>query len=970
MLSPRLAAAVLFPLVLSGASVPVMRQTVPPIYFEPNLGQAPAGVSFFARTPHYQLRLTAKGADLLLREPALAGFCTAPGRSDPARLCRNREQRRGSTSLRFLRAREAPYAGSARRASTSNYLTGARPHWKTGIPHYQRVVQSGIYPGIDVAYYAQGSAIEFDLVVQPGGDASRITMKWESPARINSEGAIVISTAAGDLVQHRPVAFQLVAGKRAAVPARYYRRAEGFGVAVGEYDHRLPLVIDPVLTYSTYLGGTAASGEDARGLAVDSTGHAYVCGSTFSADFPTRAPMDGTIAGEDAFLLKLNPAGTDLVYATFLGGTGRDECHGVALDPQNNAYLMGITLSGDFPLVNALDATLGGTTDFFVSKVNAAGSALVYSTYLGGSGVEFQGEGNTIAVDERGYAYVGGYTSSTDYPTTEGAFSRDFGGQFDGVVSKLEPAGNALAFSLYLGGSGEDVLNGLTIDGASNVYVTGYTFSANFPVTAGAADTTLGEPDDTFITKINPAGSGLRYSTFLGGTPSDFGISIAVDPFGRAHVAGHTFAANFPATAGVLDSTHAGITDMFVAKLNSDGSAFHFATLLGGSGADFNTSIAIDAGGNIMVGGYTQSTNFPLTADNIDGTASANEGVLAVLDPRGTALRFSTYFGGLSNDQVARVAYNTANDAFFVGQTVLGIPTVAGSFDTTSNGQDAFAAKLSQFNYPVCNPAVSTANAVVPAEGLQGGQYTVTPSPACTWTAIAGHPGIVTLLAPITATLAGTLHYNVAANAGTGPRFISIATGNALHNIAQAGSSTNQVFTDVPTAHPFFQQILGLRDKAITQGCATDRYCPADTVTRGQMAAFLLRALAGDTFAFPAGQRFTDVPPSHPFFRFIQMMSVLGITSGCGNDRYCPDDPVTRGQMAVFVLRALAGNTFPFPETAAFTDVDQNHPFFRYVQGMLQRGITAGVGNNQYGVDQPVTREQMAAFLMRAFAVK
>jgi len=885
--------------------------------------------------------------------------------------------------MRFVNGAPSTPAVEDRRASYSNYFVGAdRSRWRERVPQYDRVIQRQVYPGIDVVYYGTsvGAHLEFDFVVAPGADPSRIAMRWENAGgvRVNQEGHLVVSTAAGDLVQHAPKVYQSREGQRTLVVATYVLGSGGaVAFSLSTYDRSRELVIDPVVTYSTYLGGAAA--DAAYAMAVDAAQNVYLCGITYSSDFPRLGSATRNLT-EDVFVAKLNAEGTSLIFTTFLGGANMDYCTGMALDQSNNIYLVGWTFSSDFPRVNAFDNTLGGASDLIVTKLHSSGTALVYSTYLGGSGAEYvttgltAGINNTIAVDERGSAYVGTTTNSDDYPTTAGAFDTTYnGGGADAVITKLDPAGNTLAFSTYLGGSGEDDLNALSIDGAGNVYLCGQTVSPEFPITAGAVDSTLGS-FDVFVSKLNATGSGLAYSTFLGGADGDFGYAIAVDAFGRAHIAGTTGGVAFPATSGAYDTTPNGGSDVFVAKLNSDGTALLFATLLGGSGSESAAGISVDVFGNVSVGGSTSSANFPLTGDALDNLVTGNEGFVALLDSTGSRLLYSTVYGGPGLDSVGAVATDQAGSVYFAGLTVEGgIPTVAGSFDATYNGDfDGFAGKIANFGFSACNPAPAAQNASAPAAGLQG-NYGVVTAPACAWTALSGLPGALTMFAPSSGTGSGNVSYALAANPSANARFLSIATGDALHNIDQVGTANASVFADVSANHVFFVPILGLQQKGITLGCGGGNYCPADIVTRGQMAAFVMRAIAGgDTFAFPATQRFTDVPPTHQFFRHIQMLASLGITLGCEANAFCPDALVTRGQMAAFVMRALAGNRFRSPEAPIFEDVAGSDPFFRYVQALAQRGITSGVSNNppRYGPEQPVTREQMAAFLMRAFSTK
>ena len=389
----------------------------------------------------------------------------------------------------------------------------------------------------------------------------------------------------------------------------------------GGYDDAFVTKLNPTgtaLVYSTYLGGT--SYDTGTGIAVDTAGNAYVTGTTGSADFPTTLGAYQTTYGgyDDAFVTKLNPTGTALVYSTYLGGTSYDTGTGIAVDTAGNAYVTGTTGSADFPTtLGAYQTTYGGNGDAFVTKLNPTGTALVYSTYLGGTSDDV---GYGIAVDTAGNAYVTGYTTSYTtspyFPTTAGAYQTSFGGGYDDAfVTKLNPTGTALVYSTYLGGTSDDVGYGIAVDTAGDAYVAGYTTSP-FPTTAGAYQTTFGGGyDDAFVTKLNPTGTALVYSTYLGGTSYDTGTGIAVDTAGNAYVTGTTGSADFPTTLGAYQTTYGGNGDAFVTKLNPMGTALVYSTYLGGTGNEVGYGIAVDTAGNAYVTGFTTSTtDFPTTA--------------------------------------------------------------------------------------------------------------------------------------------------------------------------------------------------------------------------------------------------------------------------------------------------------------------------------------------------------------------
>ena len=468
----------------------------------------------------------------------------------------------------------------------------------------------------------------------------------------------------------------------------------------------LPLILDPVLVYSTYLGG---SGTFAQSIAVDGAGSAYVTG-TPGGSFPTNAGAAQTTPGgsQDAFVTKLNSTGSALVYSTYLGGSDNDIGNGIAVDGAGNAYVTGYTQFPDFPTTSgAAQTTFGGDLDAFVTKLDVTGSRLDYSTHLGGGGFDF---GFNIVVDGAGSAYVTGYTRptnfpSTEFPTTAGAHQPTNAGEFDAFVTKLDASGSMLVYSTYLGGSDTETGQDIAVDGTGNAYVTGITDSTDFPTTAGAVQSThAGGVNDVFVTKLNATGSGLVYSTYLGGSDSDLGYGIAVDGAGSAHVTGHTLSTDFPTTAGAVQTTSAGgFGDAFVTKLGATGIRLVFSTYLGGSGSagDAGFDIALDAGGSAYVTGYTTSADFPTTAGAFQATHAGGDfdAFVTKLGVTGAGLVFSTYLGGSAFERAFGIAVDGAGSAYVTGSTrSTNFPTTAGAFQTTHSGSEvedeAFIAKI------------------------------------------------------------------------------------------------------------------------------------------------------------------------------------------------------------------------------------------------------------------------------------
>lgn len=668
-----------------------------PLAFEQNRGQAEKGKQFLARGGGYTLSLS----------PADTSFLLSQGPEEPS-----------PTVLRMHLLGADPAAaveGLNELEGKVNYLLGNDPtQWRTNIPIFSRVRYRGVYPGIDVVYYGNQRRLEFDFVVAPGRDAGAIALEFPGTEKTEIEAAtgdLLLGIGDKTIRQHKPIVYQETSAGRREVEGRYALRTGGrVGFEVGEYDASAALIIDPVLEYSTFLGGSF--GDQARAIAVDSAGNAYVTGATSSTDFPTANPAQSTNRREpDVFITKLNAAGSALVYSTYLGGGNEEYGLGIAVDSTGSAYVTGWTFSANFPTVNAFQPTKGNlfTDDAFVAKLSPAGSALVYSTYLGG---ENDDHGNGIAVDAAGNAYVTGFTESTNFPTAN-ALQGTFGGRScergDAFVTKFNAAGSALVYSTFLGGTRDDSGGGIAVDSAGNAYVTGATKSTNFP-TANAFQSAYGDGSfdggcdfggDAFVAKINPAGSALAFSTYLGGSEFDGGNGIAIDSAGNAYITGGTGSSNFP-TANALQSALRGTADVFVTKLNPAGSALVYSTYLGGDNNETATAIAVDSTGKAYLTGLTQSTNFPAVnafKSTLDPSDFYGDSFVAKLNAAGSALVYSTYLGGLAEDRGNGIAVDPASNAYVAGFTASRcFPTTTGAFDATlSIGYgDAFVTKISE----------------------------------------------------------------------------------------------------------------------------------------------------------------------------------------------------------------------------------------------------------------------------------
>ena len=616
--------------------------------------------------------------------------------------------------------------GEGRAPGEVNYLRGNDPErWQTELPGYTSVVYRDLWPGVDIVLQGQDGQLKYEFRVRPGARPSDIRLAYAGTEglALDDAGRLLIETPLGELQDSPPVSYQEIDGARVPVHSRYVLNdqgggKQGYGFAVGpNYRPDRELIIDPGVDYSTFLGGS--SHEEGNGIAVDAAGNAYIVGTTQSTNFPTTlGAFDRSFAGGvvDVFVSKLNSNGSGLVYSTYLGGTPTplrrgpgdpfEFGRGIAVDANGNAYVTGQTTSSNFPTTSgAFDRTLNvspnDATDAFVTKLNATGSRLVYSTFLGGTDFD---DARGIEVDGSGNAYVTGQTGSNDFPTTAGAFDRSANGSFDAFVTKLNATGSRLVYSSFLGGSDNELPENVAVDANGNAYVVGSTRSAGFPTTPGAFDPTHngGAFDtlfDAFVTKFNATGSSLVYSTFLGGSNSDFGGDLALDGAGNAYVVGGTLSPEFPTTPGAFDTAFTGESEGFVTKLNSSGSALGYSTFLGGAGA---SGVVVDTARNAWLAGGASSAAAPTTPDGFDTTHNGGgDAWIGELNATGSALVYATFLGGTNSETGSDVALDSTGNLYVTGHTYSpDFPTTPGAFDRVFNGDpaifwgDAFVTRL------------------------------------------------------------------------------------------------------------------------------------------------------------------------------------------------------------------------------------------------------------------------------------
>jgi uncharacterized protein (TIGR03437 family) len=586
--------------------------------------------------------------------------------------------------------------GEKPQAARVSYLVGAdAAKWKTGVKTFAGVRQEAVFPGVDVVYYGTARELEYDFVVKAGADPEAI--RFAVSGEVDANGDLLLGNG---MRWRKPVARQ---GER-EIAARFVRKGAGeYGIGVSGYDRTRELVIDPVLTYGTYVGGSQT--DDVRGVAVDAEGNTYVVGSTVSTDFPGTS-RGQTFGGQDAFVAKLNSAGNQLIWATYIGGVGTDTGSAIAVDANGAVYVAGQTASNNFPVTEtAAQKLLGGgsgVTDVFVAKLSPTGESIVYATYLGGSQSEV---GTAIKVDGTGAAYVAGRTDSTDFPSTTRTTLPPRGAG-DGFVTKVAPDGASWIYSSLVGGFALDVVNDIVVDAAGAVFLTGETRSDNFPVTETAYQKTRRGSADAFISKLAADGASLQFSTYFGGDGQESGRGIALDRVGNVYIAGGTGSVDMPVSFNAAQRGPALLPDAFAAKVDGAGTSLLFGTYLGGDGEEQANAITVDATGTAHVAGQTNSANFPLLNDGplgAVGPAGGYDGFLTRISSGGNIFQYSTHYGGAGTDTILRMVSDGRGRFWVAGTTdSANLPVESGAWRARNAGAtDGFVALLSEISVQV-----------------------------------------------------------------------------------------------------------------------------------------------------------------------------------------------------------------------------------------------------------------------------
>jgi hypothetical protein len=798
-----------------------------PLHFEENHGQTNSQVQYIARGAGYTVFLTPQEAVFALRSghtgSAASGKRKTTGFVRPGR---DQSEKISVLRMKLSGANAAPVAlPSDKLPGVVNYLVGRDSRkWRAAIPTYSKIQYLDVYSGIDMVYYGRQNQLEYDFVVNPGADPNKIAFSFEGATALAmaTTGEVNLDSPAGRLTAQKPQIYQLDGGKRKPVSGNFaLRDAHTIGVDVKDYDRTKPLVIDPVLTFSSFLGGT---GDDAAsGIAVDFQGNSYITGSTTSIDFPTTgtslsaAPTTTTIG----FVSKLDPTGTTLIYSTYLGGSAGDFPSGITVDANGQAYVTGSTRSSDFPVTSATAFQTapgsGASFNAFLAKLAADGQSLSYSTYLGGT---VDDEATGVAIDATGNAYLTGYASSSNFPVTasnafQSALNSTNGNAFVARIDTTKSGVTSLVYSTFLGGSSPSSLSSLNsgsfggdaalyvaVDANQNVYLVGEASSTDFPITAANAFQTTGNAQNAvFLARLDTNQSGansLVYSTFLGGTGTsgDLGAGIALDSSANAYITGCAISSDFPVTiAGANSATG----KAFVAKFNtnlSGAASLGYSTLLGGSGGDCGNAIVVDPDGDAYVGGFTFSSDFPVTANALQSTlqsGSASSGFIATLNPDASLLLYATYLGGsgtTSGDFVTALAINLNDNLYIAGTTdSTNFPTTQGSLQSSLNGTtDAFVTQIAGI---VPTPQISS---VFPTSGGIGSTVTLTGSAF-------GNPQGQNMVkfngiaAPITNWSAGTITARVPSGLNPGTATV-IVNGNPSSSNGVQFTVTNPLFAN------------------------------------------------------------------------------------------------------------------------------------------------------------------------------
>ena len=787
------------PAALAAISPPAVGRIGIPLVCEPNQGQAPSEALFIARGSGYNVRFF-RGAieiDAVLPDSSVRRLRMIP----------------------FSGNRSAHVEAETRLPGRSHYLLGNdSARWRTNVAHYKSIRYRQVWRGVDLVFYGNHNRLEFDIVLAAGARLEDVRFTFEGARRVSvdEQGQLLLALDRGaELRMLSPRLYQEGDSGTVDLPGGYEPLGGSrVGFWAGDHDPAKPLVVDPVVGFFTYLGGSSAN-DSARGLAVDSVGNIYVAGDTLSLDFPvTTGPYPQSALNGNIFVTKLDPTGSMILFSTVIGGAYGENVADIALDVQGQIYLTGVTASPDFPTTTTgLRTTPGGNVDGFLLKLNAAGSSPLYGTYLAGSGIDGM---NRLALHSDATVYLTGYSDSINFPVTTTAFqaARAPGGQQDAIFVKIDTTATgsaSLIYSTFLGADSYEAGYAIVVDSLGHAWVGGYTTSPTGFVTTANALRRTNINSEGFLARFNPAASGaasLVYSTFLGGNEVDFVAALARDSSGSIYVLGGTTSSDLPASATAYRKTRYLFDDLFVAKLNSAGTAITYLTYLGGSFFDYPTAIAVDPAGNAAVVGQTGSLDFPVTANAFQSFRGGGslDCYATKLNASGSQLVYSSYFGGVPTEYCRALALDGGGNIVFAGDTQGPFPFMGtpGAYQPSANGfGDAFIARI--LDAGSCTFSISPTSLNFPSGG-GAGTVQVTTGQGCMWTASADQS-----IAGITSSLpvlgGGSLTFDVGASSSPSPRTSTLTIAGQMLTINQAGiscaatlSPSSSTFIARPTA--------------------------------------------------------------------------------------------------------------------------------------------------------------------------
>lgn len=687
------------------AGTPAQLLDTAPVRFEPNASLRPAagGVRWVARGSGFAFEFTDQAT--LIRAGDRTVRLTMPGSN-----------------------RHAAFEAADRFAAPTHYFSGRRA---VSVDAFARLWRHEVYPGIDLVYYGKGHEVEYDFEIAAGADPSRIRMRFDGAdgVHLDDRGNLVLKVGQGEVRQFAPVVYQRKpSGEIVSVEARYRIDARGLvRLNLGAYNRAARLVVDPVMAYTAYLTGTGS--DMAVAVGHDAQGFVYAAGNTYSLDFPatTNAYQTAEAGDLDVWVMKLDPTqpSNPIIYCSYLGGASTDTLRGMAVDANGVMYLTGSTDSSAYPVTaSALNGTYNGNGTGFVSVIDPSQgtNGLIYSTFLGGSNFD---EGDGIAV-ANGKIYVTGWTTSDDFPLVNAYQPARVSG-YDAYVVELDPTQSGSASELagtYIGGSGQDVGRAITVDSAGNVYIAGLTYSYDFPMAGNPAQGGYAGDGDAFLAKFNLNNAALLYSTFLGGSSVDEAKKIVLDANGNAAIAGYTVSPDFPATQNAYQPVQGPNGNAFLAVVNTISTqpglgGLLYSTFYGGSGGEAAYGLAIDAWGRYYLGGYTLSSDLPVSNDALEPTSSNDgiDGFLAVIDPTQglEGLVYGTYISGPGTQTVYGLDVNSSPSNSLITINVLGNTTSQVFFPGAQNGDPG---KSTVFFF------VMQANAPVPASEISEARRT------------------------------------------------------------------------------------------------------------------------------------------------------------------------------------------------------------------------------------------------------